>query len=79
MMLAGTHLTNRGFLPSRAYHLHEMSKLRAPKPKGQESLAQGLRWVNFPLALALKGPSGNGENRPEPLSRIECTFWTVQG
>jgi hypothetical protein len=33
-------------------------------PKGQESLAQGLPWFNFPLALALKGPSGTAKIGP---------------
>jgi len=62
----------RGWATAQSIALASYSYLAAPK--GQESLAQGLPWVNFPLALALKGPSGTAKIGPEPLSRIECTF-----
>jgi hypothetical protein len=46
-----------------------MPNFCAPKPKAQESLAQGLRWVNFLLEAALKG--GCYEIAPAPQERAE--------
>jgi hypothetical protein len=65
-----------------------VARHEVPAPKGQESLAQGLPWVNFPLALALKGRQGRRKSAPNLSAgssahsgpfRDERLFWLTQG
>jgi hypothetical protein len=50
-----------GFSPG--FHRHLFS-VAVCGPKGQDNLAQGLPWVNFPNRIALKGPLPYGEDWP---------------
>jgi hypothetical protein len=67
-------VTGVSLVPLVSLRVHSRQYEPTPKPKGQESLAQGLPVLIRPPALALQGPSCAARIGPEPLSRIECTF-----